>query len=223
MSNTTKQKREVEKLLQDSLHEASSRLTRAAMDANLKHIPVEFYNPASRMKNFVQFLQDELAEYRSGIYSPPSYDYAAMRIASQYAARMSGCRKVRVGCLIVGHNGDVSFGANRAVPDLCKSEGCQRVQLYGNDSKNHRAPEDCRAIHSEVDALVQAFERPYAAEVYVTRYPCEACARALAAAQVNMVHYGRNQPISGQTMQILASAGVQWQMETWWNEEDTVR
>lgn len=215
-----------ERLLQCAKLEAQRLHTYACGDAEARGTPAEFDNTANRLKNMCHFIHDEMEDYRSidpferELAGPKcSFDLYAMRLASQYAKLMSGCKKVQVGCLIVGYDW-VSFGANISVPNVCHSDGCQRITLYGEDSKNHRNPEDCRACHSEIDALAKSFRSPHGAEVYVTRYPCEGCARALAAARVAYVHYGRNQPISEQTMQIFDSANVQYTMESWWHEED---
>lgn len=84
--------------------------------------------------------------------SDPSY----LDLAYHYAERMSGCKKVAVGSIIKSSGGIISMGANRVIPDLCIGRGCLRVEKYGDDSKSHRNPEDCRAIHSEIDAITSA-------------------------------------------------------------------
>jgi dCMP deaminase len=116
-----------------------------------------------------------------------------------------------VGSTIVGQNGKlISLGANRALPNLCKgNRGCLRVEKYGENSKLHRNPEDCRAIHSEIDAISQANCDLTDATIYVTRYPCEACARAIVAAGILTVVYGRETSISEETQHIFDSAEVE--------------
>jgi deoxycytidylate deaminase len=134
-----------------------------------------------------------------------------MHRAHEYAIGRSGCTKVQVGCVIVTDT-DAIFGANFSVPPLCKTHrGCLRVELYGNDSKNHRLPGDCRAVHSEVDAICHAAQwgKPLLGGVaIITRYPCEACARALVMAGIREVYYGRQQEISDQTKEIFAWGDV---------------
>lgn len=136
-------------------------------------------------------------------------------IANIYARVMSGCTKVKVGAVIVKHGRTVSFGANRAVPDLCKTRGCLRVEKYGDNDKTHRSPADCRAIHSEVDAICNAREDLKGATIFVTRYPCEACARAIVSAGISRVIYGRQQSISEETAHIFEDAGV----DVVWNKD----
>lgn len=130
-------------------------------------------------------------------------------VADYYANLISGCTKVSVGTVIVKNKKIISIGANRAVPDLCKHRGCLRVEKYGDNDKTHRAPSDCRAIHSELDAICKCNEDLTGATIYITRYPCESCARAICAALINKVVYGRSQKISEETQAIFESEGVE--------------
>lgn len=133
---------------------------------------------------------------------------AYLDIAQLYADNTSGCRKVAVGSIVVKNGRIIGIGANRAMPDLCKLRGCLRVELYGNDSKIHRNPGDCRAIHSEIDALVQLRESAEGATIYVTRYPCEACAKAIIASGIKNVYYGGTTPVSEQTVALFDSSKI---------------
>ena len=149
-----------------------------------------------------------------------------LNLANTYSKLFSGCNKVQVGAVIVKDGKVISLGANRAIPDQCHIRGCQRIELYGEDSKNHRNPEDCRAIHSEVDAITNAAKAGISvdgATIYITRYPCEACARAIVASGIKYVYWGREQSISDQTMRILNSAGIEYTWVKVWIEEDTTR
>lgn len=146
-----------------------------------------------------------------------------LNLAHHYAEIMSGCRKVHVGSVILDKDGDiVSFGANRAVPDLCRTRGCLREELYGDNNKTHRNPGDCRAIHSEIDAICSAKRDLSGATIYVTRYPCEACARAIAATGISRVVYGRKQEISEETRLIFESSKIEYSWISDWIEEDAV-
>lgn len=126
-----------------------------------------------------------------------------LKLASAYAKLQSGCLKVQVGCVIAKDSKILALGANRTIPNLCKTpRGCLRVEKYGEDTKDHRNPEDCRAIHSEIDAICNSRDNLTGAVVYVTRYPCEDCARAIVAAGIKTVVYGRGQKISPETYRI---------------------
>lgn len=144
-------------------------------------------------------------------------------MAQTYAEARSGCLKVAVGsCITDKHGRILSFGANAAIPNLCQFEGCLRIKKYGNNDKTHRGPADCRAIHSEVDAIAN-LERPARdGRIYVTRYPCEACARAIVAAGITEVYYGRKQYISEETEQIFAYNGVKSVQVANWDAPDAV-
>lgn len=156
-----------------------------------------------------------------------SLDRKWLDMAHEYAKMTSGCLKVAVGAIAVRDNCMLAIGANKTVPDLCKTgRGCLRVEKYGDDSKNHRLPEDCRAVHSEIDLICTCAKLGVSlqgATVYVTRYPCEACARALVTAGVSKVIFGRKQPISMETDKIFQSDHVNWMWAMSWDAEDTTR
>lgn len=147
-------------------------------------------------------------------------------LAYAYAQKKSGCNKVAVGSLISKNGSVVSMGANRTMPDLCKCRGCLRVEKYGDDSKSHRNPEDCRAIHSEVDAITSAAKNGINVEgaiIYVTRYPCEACARAVISAGIDTVIYGGTAEISEQTKQLFDFYNVECIHVKNWKEDNSDR
>ncbi len=146
-----------------------------------------------------------------------------LNMAQTYAESRSGCRKVAVGsCITDKHGRILSFGANAAIPNLCKSQGCLRIEKYGDNDKTHRGPADCRAIHSEVDAIAHLERSARGGRIYVTRYPCEACARAIVAAGIMEVYYGRKQRISDETEQIFAYNGVRSVHIVSWDAPDAV-
>lgn len=131
--------------------------------------------------------------------------------AQAYADVNSTCAKVQVGSLIVAENFAVIHGCNHGIDRCCRAVGCHRVEKYGDDSKLHRLPSDCVAIHSEIDAICQAAKLGVdlnRAVIFVTRYPCEACARAIVRAGIRKVVYGRKEPISDMTANMLHCAGV---------------
>ena len=145
--------------------------------------------------------------------------------AHNYAVKHSTCAKVIVGSVIVPwmniHIGAM-YGCNHGALD-CKKNGCRRIRLYGENSKQHRLPSDCDAIHSEIDAIARCAKYEVTtqdATIYVTRYPCEACARAIVAAGITEVVYGRSEDISEYTQQIFDAAGVKVIHDTEWIRED---
>ncbi len=151
-----------------------------------------------------------------------------MEQAQEYADSQSMCRKVAVGSAICLNDSDrtIVFGANTTMPESCKEVGCLREELYGEDSKNHRLPSDCRAIHSEIDAISNAARfglSTKGAGIVVTRYPCESCARAIVKAGISKVYYGRNQEISELTKEIFKKGNVQVYWKKEFAYEDTTR
>ena len=150
-----------------------------------------------------------------------------LNMAQNYANIFSGCTKVAVGCVIVEDTLAPNlfiFGANTSFPDNCKISGCLRVEKYGDNSKSHRNPDDCRAIHSEINAISSAAREGVNLKdktIIVTRYPCEACARAIAHSGIKQVVYGRKQKISELTKQIFKFAGVAVIHIPEWDYEDT--
>lgn len=143
--------------------------------------------------------------------------------AQLYANKVSGCNKVAVGSVIVKQREIIAFGANQAVIDLCKTQrGCLRMEKYGDDSKSHRNPEDCRAIHSEIDAICSAASVGVSvdgAEIFVTRYPCEGCAKAIIAAGIKRVFYGGTTRISQQTADMFDEYNVECTYIPDWKED----
>lgn len=128
------------------------------------------------------------------------------------AEQLSTCCKVAVGAAVYNPLGQrLSFGFNMSMPDNCKEKGCHRINVYGEDSDSHRLPSDCYALHAEIHALMLAARLGHCTNhctLYVSRYPCEACARAIVAAGVDKVIYSGKQSISEQTAQILKPVEV---------------
>ena len=146
-------------------------------------------------------------------------------VADFYAKKESGCNKVAVGCAIVTPDLKqlLSLGANRGIPNLCKSpRGCLRIEKFGEDSKSHRNSGDCRAIHSEIDAISSAAREGISLNgsiAIVTRYPCENCAKALIQAGVRQIWYGGTAKTSTYTSEILDENGVRCYHRTDWKED----
>ena len=151
-----------------------------------------------------------------------------LNLAQYHAETHSGCCKVTVGSILVDNIERPNLhieGANRTLPVSCRKNGCLRVEKYGNNDKTHRNPDDCRAIHSEIDAISYAARSGISTEgmtIFVTRYPCEACARAIVAAGIKTVVYGRKQEIPDTSLGILNSAGIEVIHYSRWDKEDVI-
>lgn len=143
--------------------------------------------------------------------------------AQVFANFNSTCCKVKVGSVIFIPDLCVCiYGCNHGVHN-CVTNGCRRKMLYGEASKNHRLPSDCDSIHSEIDAIGKCAKsglKTNGATIYVTRYPCENCARAIVAAGIKRVVYGRTETISDYTKQILEGGNVETCKVDDWDWED---
>ena len=150
-------------------------------------------------------------------------NHRMLDLAQSYADENSTCCKVKVGSVILIPSTLVFiYGCNHGV-HRCTKNGCRRVMLYGEASKQHRLPSDCDSVHSEIDAISKAAKEGHkldGATIYVSRYPCENCARAVAAAGIKKVIYGRTESISDYTQQILDDAGVEVYKIDDWDWED---
>ena len=149
-----------------------------------------------------------------------------LTLADNYAKNNSTCKKVVVGCYLVREGAWRSVlakGCNCSEVS-CKEEGCLREALFGNNSKEHRADCRCYGNHAEQDALRKMI-RPSKESVsaFVTRYPCDECAKALIDAGIKLVVYGREFSISEKAEQMFKEAGVEVVHLADWNcdENDT--
>lgn len=143
--------------------------------------------------------------------------------AQAHANMKSTCSKVKVGSLIIAEDYTLILGCNRGIERDCRESGCHRVEKYGENSKVHRLPSDCVSIHSEIDAICQAAKngiRLRNAVIFVTRYPCEACARAIITSGIRRVVYGRKDEISDMTKSMFEVAKVQVEHVSDWEYED---
>lgn len=147
-----------------------------------------------------------------------------LTLADNYAKNNTTCTKTAVGCYIIAETAwrtVLAKGANRGTN--CKEEGCLRVKLFGDNSKEHR--EVCKVIHSEVDALLhvpkERKEQLKGATAFVTRYPCDNCAYALVAAGIKTVVYGREFPISENAAKLFEDNGVEVIHIADWNCDET--
>lgn len=150
-----------------------------------------------------------------------------LTLADNYAKKFSTCKKTSVGCYIVSEDSwrtVLAKGCNRGEVS-CKDEGCLREATFGDNSKKHRAVCRCYGNHAEQDALKNVpSDRQHqlrGASVFVTRYPCDDCARALIDAGVGLVVYGREFPISQDASEWFKEAGIEVVHMADWNCDTT--
>lgn len=132
-------------------------------------------------------------------------NYYMLSCAHNYALLKSKCKKVKVGTVIVKQDNtglEFYYGANVVIPDGCDGVACNRVLPHDG------LPHCVSTIHSEIDAIARAKTDLTGATAYVTRYPCENCARALVVAGITKVVYGRINVISEDVSQIFKDIEV---------------
>lgn len=151
-----------------------------------------------------------------------------LTLADNYAKNHSTCKKTAVGCYLV-HEGAyrtvIAKGCNNSEIS-CKDNGCLREENFGSNSKEHRTICRCYGNHAEQDALKYANHLRFSLQgesAFVTRYPCDECAKALIKAGIKLVVYGRKFPISENAEQMFKEAGVEVVHLADWNcdENDT--
>jgi dCMP deaminase len=127
-------------------------------------------------------------------------DLKMLKMAQNYAEIGAECAKVKVGAMIVRNQTVIALGANRG-----SCSGLESCQELGADGRLH-----CTStLHAEIDALIAAGLNSLGAEIFVTRYPCEACARAIARAGIWRVVYGRETEVSSKVAEIFNLEGIQ--------------
>lgn len=150
-----------------------------------------------------------------------------LTLADNYGKMNSTCTKTAVGCYIVAENDwrtVISKGANCG-EENCKEIGCLRVELFGDNSKEHR--DTCRCNHSEIDALKNVPENKKellkGATAFVTRYPCQNCMEQLAKAGIKSIVYGRPFEMDYASQKIAFDNGISVLHISDWNcdENDT--
>ncbi len=130
----------------------------------------------------------------SGI-ARPTWDEYFMTIATQVATR-STCLRRRVGAVLVHQKRILATGYNGAPRGLrhCAETGCLRQQLNVPSGQRH---EICRALHAEMNALLQAamYGIPVeGADLYCTTQPCILCAKMLINAGVKRIYMKEGYP-----------------------------
>lgn len=120
----------------------------------------------------------------------PGWDEYFIEIA-QLVAKRSTCLRRQIGAVIVKDRRILTTGYNGAPSGLahCLELGCLRDQL-GVPSGTRQ--EVCRALHSEMNAVIQAALYGVSTRggtLYCTRQPCSVCARMVINAGIVRIVY----------------------------------
>jgi len=118
----------------------------------------------------------------------PSWDEYFLDIA-QLVAKRSTCLRRKVGAVVVKDKRILTTGYNGAPSGLvhCENIGCLRDQLRVPSGQRH---ELCRALHAEMNALLQAAQYGIGVRdsmMYCTNQPCVICAKMIINAGIKRV------------------------------------
>lgn len=139
----------------------------------------------------------------------PEWNEYFMTIAHQVATR-STCLRRKVGAVLVKEKRILATGYNGAPRGMrhCAEVGCIREEQKVPSGTRH---EICRALHAEMNALLQAATygiRVEGADIYCTTQPCVLCAKMLINVGVKRIFMSEGYPDElARTM--LSEAGVQ--------------
>jgi dCMP deaminase len=139
----------------------------------------------------------------------PDWDEYFLEIANVVAKR-STCLRRQIGAVIVRDRRILTTGYNGAPSGLrhCIEIGCLRDELGIPSGTRH---EMCRALHSEMNAVIQAAQHGVStrgATIYSTRQPCSVCARMIINAGIVKVVYTGDYP-DELSMELLREAKIE--------------
>lgn len=123
--------------------------------------------------------------------SRPTWDQYFLQIAEAVAAR-SDCERSKVGAVIVKDRRIRATGYNGAPAGLPGCWSCPRRTSGATpgESSYSEGPTRCVAIHAEANAILHCDRGDLeGATLYITRGPCYACQKLVAAAGIDRVVY----------------------------------
>lgn len=118
-----------------------------------------------------------------------SWDSYFLDIATAVAAR-AACSRSQVGAVLVMDNRIVSTGYNGtpAGDTHCIDGGCPRGKYTYDELPPGGSYSTCTGLHAEMNCLAYS-TAPRGGTMYVTREPCEMCAKILKAYGIERVVY----------------------------------
>lgn len=139
----------------------------------------------------------------------PDWDEYFLEIA-QVVAKRSTCLRRHIGAVIVRDRRILTTGYNGAPSGLahCLETGCLRDELKIPSGTRH---EICRALHSEMNAIIQAAQHGVStkgATLYCTTQPCSVCSRMLINSGIVRIVYTGSYPDKF-AMSLLCEAGIE--------------
>lgn len=123
----------------------------------------------------------------------------------------STCIKRHVGAILVKGNRIIASGYNGAPKGIshCTEATCLRLDKHSLEESAH-----CRGIHAETNCLIQAAVygvQCSGATIYVTRFPCMSCTKALLNINVEEIIYLEESDMGNEIkLGMLQEAKVRW-------------
>lgn len=138
----------------------------------------------------------------------PDWDTYFLTIAREVSTR-STCLRRKVGAVLVRDKRILATGYNGAPHGMrhCSEIGCLREKLNIPSGERH---EICRALHAEMNALLQAATHGVSVEgavIYCTNQPCVLCAKMLINVGIKKIFMAEGYPDS-LALEMLEEAGV---------------
>lgn len=145
-------------------------------------------------------------------------------MAAEFAKHNTTCRKVAVGsCFVSNSNGDTNIylTANSGVHNCIKEGYCYKARVTGIYESSELTRKFCKATHSEIrmiEVLKNAGRTINKGDtLFVTRYPCINCAKAIDEFGFKSVIYGGVQEISDEVKEVFDKSGISYK---WYPEND---
>ena len=118
----------------------------------------------------------------------PSWDEYFMKLAALVGER-STCLRHNIGAIIVKDKRVITTGYNGSAKGMpnCVEVGCLKDELGIKTGTGH---ETCRAVHAEMNAIIQGASHGISVEgttIYCTHTPCTLCARMIVNAGIKRV------------------------------------
>lgn len=134
--------------------------------------------------------------------------------AYEYAQKFSSCVKLSVGACFLANDGRKFFSCNNGGEHNCNAIGeCYKAKVTGIYESCEETRKYCQAIHAEINMISKLKEEgvnPADGTLFVTRYPCENCARNVAEFGFKTIKYCGRQEVSDTVKGILSGLDVEW-------------
>lgn len=134
-------------------------------------------------------------------------------IVITYARETSTCKKLAVGSGFIDCDGNLYMESNRSHDFNCKkADECYKAKITGVYESVEWTRKYCKAIHAEINMINKLKNmnvNPSTGILYITRYPCENCARNCVEFGFKSIIYCGKQEISDNVKKIFSDAKVE--------------